>query len=160
MSDWNLPPGVSVMDEHINPGDVICEDYQEIGDAVLYLGDCLDILPTLDKVDAVVTDPPWKASKGRISTRKLGDKMGVAPARQNTGTLSYGDIGEFSVEALKLAYKLTDDMLVMCGYMELPEVIAAMEKYRGVFAWHNTRPTPLPGVVSRRDIAFFVWVGS
>lgn len=27
-----------------------------IGDATLYLGDCLDILPTLDKVDAVVTD--------------------------------------------------------------------------------------------------------
>ena len=30
-----------------------------IGDATLYLGDCLDILPTLDKVDAVVTDPPY-----------------------------------------------------------------------------------------------------
>jgi len=30
-----------------------------IGDATLYLGDCLEILPTLGKVDAVVTDPPW-----------------------------------------------------------------------------------------------------
>ena len=30
-----------------------------IGNATLYLGDCLDILPTLDKVDAVVTDPPY-----------------------------------------------------------------------------------------------------
>jgi len=30
-----------------------------IGDAVLYLGDCLEILPTLDRVDAVVTDPPY-----------------------------------------------------------------------------------------------------
>ncbi len=30
-----------------------------IGDATLYLGDCLDILPTLGKVDAVVTDPPY-----------------------------------------------------------------------------------------------------
>ena len=30
-----------------------------IGDATLYLGDCLEILPTLDKVDAVVTDPPY-----------------------------------------------------------------------------------------------------
>ena len=32
---------------------------QVIGDATLYLGDCLDILPTLGKVDAVVTDPPY-----------------------------------------------------------------------------------------------------
>ena len=30
-----------------------------IGDAVLYLGDCREILPTLGKVDAVVTDPPY-----------------------------------------------------------------------------------------------------
>lgn len=30
-----------------------------IGDATLYLGDCMDILPTLDKVDAVITDPPF-----------------------------------------------------------------------------------------------------
>lgn len=31
----------------------------EIGNATLYLGDCMDILPTLDKVDAVITDPPY-----------------------------------------------------------------------------------------------------
>ena len=30
-----------------------------IGDAVLYCGDCMDVLPTLDKVDAVITDPPF-----------------------------------------------------------------------------------------------------
>lgn len=30
-----------------------------IGNAELYLGDCLEILPTLDKVDAVVTSPPY-----------------------------------------------------------------------------------------------------
>lgn len=32
---------------------------ETIGRATLYLGDCRDILPTLDKVDAVVTDPPY-----------------------------------------------------------------------------------------------------
>jgi site-specific DNA-methyltransferase (adenine-specific) len=30
-----------------------------IGRATLYLGDCRDVLPTLQKVDAVVTDPPY-----------------------------------------------------------------------------------------------------
>jgi len=34
----------------------------KIGDATLYHGDCLEILPTLDKVDAVVTDPPYGAN--------------------------------------------------------------------------------------------------
>ena len=35
-----------------------------IGDATLYLGDCLEILPTLPKVDAVITDPPYGINKG------------------------------------------------------------------------------------------------
>lgn len=30
-----------------------------IGNATLYLGDCMEVLPTLDKVDAVITDPPY-----------------------------------------------------------------------------------------------------
>lgn len=30
-----------------------------IGDCTLYLGDCLEVMPTLGKVDAVVTDPPY-----------------------------------------------------------------------------------------------------
>ncbi len=32
---------------------------ETIGNATLYLGDCLEILPTLGKVDAVITDPPY-----------------------------------------------------------------------------------------------------
>ena len=32
---------------------------EQIGDATLYQGDCLEIMPTLGKVDAVVTDPPY-----------------------------------------------------------------------------------------------------
>jgi site-specific DNA-methyltransferase (adenine-specific) len=32
---------------------------EHIGDATLYLGDCLEILPTLDRVDCVLTDPPY-----------------------------------------------------------------------------------------------------
>jgi DNA modification methylase len=40
-----------------------------IGDATLYLGDCMDILPTLDKVDAVITDPPYGINKdGQVRT--------------------------------------------------------------------------------------------
>ena len=51
---------------------------ETIGDATLYLGDCMDILPTLDKVDAVITDPPYGinenskkvASRGKLAAPK------------------------------------------------------------------------------------------
>ena len=50
----------------------------QIGNATLYLGDCMDILPTLDKVDAVITDPPYGinenskkvASRGKLAAPK------------------------------------------------------------------------------------------
>jgi DNA modification methylase len=35
---------------------------EKIGNATLYLGDCAEILPTLEKVDAVITDPPYGIS--------------------------------------------------------------------------------------------------
>lgn len=38
---------------------------EHIGDATLYLGDCLEILPTLGKVDAVICDPPYGIDYGR-----------------------------------------------------------------------------------------------
>ncbi len=51
---------------------------EKIGDATLYLGDCMDILPTLPKVDAVITDPPYGinenhkkvASRGKLAAPK------------------------------------------------------------------------------------------
>ena len=38
-----------------------------IGDAQLWLGDCREILPTLGKVDAVVTDPPYGLNVAYLS---------------------------------------------------------------------------------------------
>lgn len=46
-----------------------------IGDATLYLGDCLEILPTLGPVDAVVTDPPFEVEAHTLQRRvKRGGK--------------------------------------------------------------------------------------
>lgn len=47
------------------------------GQAILYRADCRVILPTLGKVDAVVTDPPYaiptQVASGRIHTKNIGD---------------------------------------------------------------------------------------
>lgn len=45
-----------------------------IGNATLYLGGCLEILPTLPKVDAVVTDPPYGISWSRGAKTQPNDK--------------------------------------------------------------------------------------
>ena len=45
---------------------------EQIGRATLYLGDCLDILPALPMVGAVVTDPPY----GVMATTQFGSGRG------------------------------------------------------------------------------------
>ena len=42
-----------------------------IGNATLYLGDCLEILPTLENVDAVITDPPYEQQAHTKARRQL-----------------------------------------------------------------------------------------
>ena len=45
---------------------------EKIGDATLYLGDCREIAPTLEGVDAVVSDPPYGMSFNTDSRRFTG----------------------------------------------------------------------------------------
>jgi DNA modification methylase len=56
--------------------------HERIGDCDLYLGDCLDVMPHLDRVDAVVTDPPYGVDRDK----GVGVGGGrVAPVRRYNG---------------------------------------------------------------------------
>jgi tRNA G10 N-methylase Trm11 len=48
----------------------------------LYLGDCREILPTLGKVDAVVTDPPYGVNVGIDRHRLPPHIRSAEPAEQ------------------------------------------------------------------------------
>ena len=50
-------------------------DIVTIGDCTLYHADCMDVLPTLPKVDAVVTDPPYGVNyKGSATKHTVDEK--------------------------------------------------------------------------------------
>lgn len=79
-----------------------------IGDATLYLGDCLAVLPTLGKVDAVVTSPPYNlgtSSGGGLPGKKLGHYSDTASM---TGR---GGMGKWSAGALANGYGIHDDAM-------------------------------------------------
>lgn len=51
---------------------------EHIGDARLLLGDCSTILPTLEKVDAVVTDPPYGIADAPLQIQgRTGKRRGA-----------------------------------------------------------------------------------
>ena len=73
-----------------------------IGNATLYLGDCLEILPTLPKVDAVITDPPYGVGYAGSATKHS--------VRDGIGYLSFDDTPENIRESI------------------VPRFVAALEK--------------------------------
>lgn len=120
--------------------------YYQDSSCTIYLGDCREILPQLEPVDFCLTDPPWIARKDKI-TRRAG---GVATVVNPSQGIGYGTIGEFD-------QKTQFDMLVICGFKELGQVIAVLEPIRGVLIWHKPNggisvayPCPL-------DTAYIVW---
>jgi site-specific DNA-methyltransferase (adenine-specific) len=69
-----------------------------IGDATLYLGDCREILPTLGRVDAIVTDPPYGIGFAAQPTkwqRLAGHEAKAwddAPVNEVADILALGDV--------------------------------------------------------------------
>jgi site-specific DNA-methyltransferase (adenine-specific)/modification methylase len=87
-----------------------------IGDATLYLGDCSEILPTLDKMDAVVTDPPYG----------IGESAGKNKSRGNLAVAKdYGnddwDISPISDDLMKSVVGAGRNAIVFGGnYYAMP----------------------------------------
>lgn len=90
-----------------------------IGDATLYLGDCMEILPTLPKVDAVITDPPYgiaKTWKGGFS-----GKHGWGKAGADAGLRNDWDADVPSDELMELLLAKGDEQIIWGGnYFNLP----------------------------------------
>lgn len=64
---------------------------EHIGDATLYLGDCLEIMPTLGPVDGLLTDPPYGMQwAGKIRKGKNSTSACKTPSR-NYGKIIHGD---------------------------------------------------------------------
>lgn len=56
---------------------------ETIGDATLYCGDCLEILPTLGRVDAVISDPPYGMNLNTDNSRFSGGNIASVSRRGN-----------------------------------------------------------------------------
>lgn len=67
-----------------------------IGNATLYCGNCLEILPTLPKVDAVITDPPYgQAYRAKNATGKHGWLRSAPPTTRSCPDFVHGDDSPF-----------------------------------------------------------------
>jgi site-specific DNA-methyltransferase (adenine-specific) len=118
-----------------------------IGRATLYLGDCRDILPTLGKVDAVVTDPPYAVSVAGSFQKGIPGK-GTRRLDFFEGDSDWAAMNRLVAEAVEHA--LDRDPLVFaawCGHRQIGFITEALEarsfSTRLLF-WRKKCPPPAP----------------
>ena len=114
----------------------------QIGDATLYQGDCLEILPTLDTVEAVVTDPPYEA----VMQNRWGvlSKQGISVQHETLGFQAIDEIRNQA--AVAIASICNGWALFFCmaegvgAWRDALEIAGA--KYKRAMVWVKLNPTP------------------
>lgn len=92
-----------------------------IGDATLYLGDCREILPTLGKVDAVVTDPPYGIGADKGQANRANKRHGKAIVASRDYGESDWDQEPCDPAILQQLLGMSDSQIMFGGnYFELP----------------------------------------
>lgn len=129
---------------------------ERIGDATLYLGDCLEILPTLEKVDAVITDPPFLGLTGGMTFLKGGVALpGIVPTHE-----SVGDYWDANLDWMLPAWSICNGpFCVFCSYHSIADVRQAIPKKPvALFTWHKRNSPCHPGNFPRwTDEHIWAW---
>jgi DNA modification methylase len=121
---------------------------ETIGDATLYLGDCLEVMETLGRVDAIVTDPPYcsgsvseasrTAAKGQgLRSENLvklgwfvGDHMGTAGLASLLRSMAFRGLKILNPEG---------SLLVFCDWRMVPNLAPTIEsaglRFQNLVVW-------------------------
>lgn len=114
-----------------------------IGDCTLYRGDCLEVLPTLGRFDAVITDPPYEIKQ------KAGTSMLYGKRVMQFDFDVDGVTDEVVIPALMQAFQLADSFHVFCDPEQF-KPIADVARNCGMKPkpWAKQKlcaPPPMPG---------------
>jgi len=132
---------------------------EQIGDCTLYLGDCLEILPTLPKVDAVITDPPY-SSGGQFRgdrTQKTSLKYVQTGSTFTVRDEFAGDTRdqraflEWATMWFGRCLRIANDGAICCAFTDwrqLPTMTDAVQC--GGWVWRNLATWWKPGVRMQR----------
>jgi site-specific DNA-methyltransferase (adenine-specific) len=142
-----------------------------IGNATLYRGDCLEILPTLGKVEAVITDPPY-SSGGMFR----GDRTGLTSAKYQSSehrglyaefsgdTRDQRGFGYWSAIWLGLAREITAEggiLACFTDWRQLPTTTDAIQAggwiWRGIGVWDKTEAARPQKGRYRNQAEYFAW---
>lgn len=128
-----------------------------IGDCTLILGDCREVLPSLDRVDAVVMDPPYVLSDSGPGASHFGMSLNKFDSE------AYKDIvAGFDIEGILGALEEIChpfNLFSFCSNRQVSSLMAYNEakgRATTLCVWHKTNAAPFANGVWRGDIEYVV----
>lgn len=128
-----------------------------IGKAALYLGDCRDILPTLDKVDAVVTDPPYELSSSGPGKSHFGMSLSKFDGEDYKRIVNGFDEEYVFGELNRICVPY--NLFCFCSNKQISKLMSRHELMglsTTLCIWHKTNAAPFANGVWRGDIEYVV----
>lgn len=144
--------------------------YEKIGNATLYCGDCLDVLPLIDTAGSLLTDPPYssgglyRSDRTQLTGAKyLGTKTGKLPhfGGDNRDQRSYLTWTTMWMRECLRIMPVGALACVFTDWRQLPVMTDAYQAagfvWRGVGVWDKTESVrPVLGRF-RNQCEYFVW---
>lgn len=135
-----------------------CRRGGRVNDVTLIRGDCMDILPTLGRVDAVITDPPYqmRGGGGVVPIRGFG------VAKPFSDSYSIGEPWGYSLDWIDGLKRLCPKhIIVFCNSYMLGELCVKLQGFMemgAVFVWQKPNAAPNCRNTPKWDCEFIVWV--
>ena len=123
----------------------------QIGDATLYLADCMDVLPTLGKVDAVITDPPYVI-------KSLDGGQGFAGAKSFYSNDSLRELCDFDLQKYRSILRSVSNQFVAFHSRdqigEYNQFCMADYGNYDLHFWHKTNAIPFTSNTWKSDVEY------
>lgn len=122
--------------------------YYEHDGITIYHGDCLEILPGLDPVDLILTDPPYLTGASCVPIR------GSGVAERRNETLSVGMPWGYSLDWIYMCN--ADHYVVFANYRMLGDLCSRIPP-QTIFVWRKSNAPRMTRPVPRLDCEFIIW---
>ncbi len=134
-----------------------------IGNATLYNCDCLEVLPMLTEVDAVITDPPYKLTSGGNNSKQLKHGIFDKDVYNNSGCLfnvvEFSDwiplVGEIKSDSFDFYAMVNDKNVRDC----LNVAHKSGFKLHNILVWDRVNQTPNRWFMKRCEFILYFWKG-
>lgn len=138
---------------------------ENIGDCTLYLGDAMEILPSISDVSLMVSDIPYALTTGGVSkSSKTMSGIFAAHNYRNDGQLIMATVPfPAMMEALYASMSDDGDCYVMCNDKNVhPLLTAAFNagfKLHNILVWDKVTPTANRWYMKNCEFTLYLWKG-